>query len=885
MLGHLGGCRFFGADGAELPAADVARARSTTSVCRCATATPGQRAGGSPTCARTRATSTCFFVDLRARRAGALRAPPAGQRALAAAAHQVRRPGRRRSSRRRSTPWRPGEAAAPAPARPHAALAAFVADVREEYFTVLAHLIDSRYYRTHGEPGRAAPGKYSAKRRGYVVSMGQDLAAVKISGWTHTIPEYFDFGRFWAGVSRAPSGGVAVTARPTFGRRLSTPTSGACTIATRRTRRRSTPRAAATRPARTRSRPTTSCSCTTASRSGSTPRRRSCASTATCTPTRRWARAASDYEGDSIYDRKALTDTEYAAYLVDFTRRVLGLSTEEASQVDLADHRARPGGDGRRSGAGCFELLSLNYMQLTPTGPYKFTIVESRPPDGRRRDRSAGAAGPPAPAPAASASARTWTSSSCARTSSSSASTPAPGGVQAVANGSEAKIADAMLRVLHHQGVLKDAGHDLRFNMRPGGNPGRGEFGGVVEAFLTPRRRGGVDRCVNRFGEPVRGASARARKTDAGGARSPRSTSRRAWRDDVDGGARRDGGASCRPARRGAGERPLPRARTTRCPAAARLVETTLARLSGSARRRLPPSRRGRAAGLRGARRRRARRRAARAHRAAQARRLRRPRRQGALDHRVPHRRRPRRRRRVPRAASYRLLDAVPPLAEVLAEQAAEARAAGARAPAAGRYGPPDRSRPATTCCRRTDAARDVLVVDFARLRERGVRPRLRLALRQRGGPPRLAQPRRLRLHRRAALPRLQPAGRRRRPGRAASSSSSTAARSATSSAPCSRAPSIWLYGQGQCHVGMKADSGYHLRAAGRAQHLLLRRARRHLQRLGLGLALRRRRPEQGRCSTTARRRRRASGRSTSGRPTSTPSSTSCRAATTRCTW
>src|SRR5262249_61712957 len=42
---------------------------------------------------------------------------------------------------------------------------------------------------------------------------------------------------------------------------------------------------------------------------------------------------ASDYHGDSVYERKALTDTEYAAYLVDFTRRVLGLSTEEASQI------------------------------------------------------------------------------------------------------------------------------------------------------------------------------------------------------------------------------------------------------------------------------------------------------------------------------------------------------------------------------------------------------------------------------------------------------------------------------------------------------------------------------------------------------------------------
>ncbi len=58
-----------------------------------------------------------------------------------------------------------------------AARGRFVADVREEYFSVLAHLLDSRYYRTHDDPGRPAPaGKFSAKRRGYVVSMGQDLA-------------------------------------------------------------------------------------------------------------------------------------------------------------------------------------------------------------------------------------------------------------------------------------------------------------------------------------------------------------------------------------------------------------------------------------------------------------------------------------------------------------------------------------------------------------------------------------------------------------------------------------------------------------------------------------------------------------------------------------
>ena len=133
-------------------------------------------------------------------------------------------------------------------------------------------------------------------------------------------------------------------------------------------------------------------------------------------------------------------------------------------------------------------LLMTNYVQLTPTGPYKFTIVESRAPrsDGGRvvgfrenmdikflraaRDRR-------------------------------HARTPAKGGVHAVANGSEAKIADSMLRVLHQQGVLGDAATDLRFNMRPGGNPERRDFGGVVEVF-TAHGRGSLE-IKNRFGEPV----------------------------------------------------------------------------------------------------------------------------------------------------------------------------------------------------------------------------------------------------------------------------------------------------------------------------------------------------------------------------------------------
>ena len=150
---------------------------------------------------------------------------------------------------------------------------------------------------------------------------------------------------------------------------------------------------------------------------------------------------AAVYEGDSLYERKALTDTEYAAYLVDFLRRVLGLTTEEASQVisPITGIDLEAMDEERRTK---LRLLMENYVQLTPTGPYKFTIVESMRHNGDRvvgfrenmdikflrpheivshRDRSAG-------------------------------------GIEAVANGSEAKIADSMLRILHQ----RDAGTPAR---------------------------------------------------------------------------------------------------------------------------------------------------------------------------------------------------------------------------------------------------------------------------------------------------------------------------------------------------------------------------------------------------------------------------------------
>ncbi|HUK76169.1 MAG TPA: glutamate synthase-related protein, partial [Thermoleophilia bacterium] len=383
------------------------------------------------------------------------------------------------------------------------ALAArFVADVREEYFSVLAHLLDSRYYRTHDDPGRPAPaGKYSAKRRGYVVSMGQDLGALKISGWTHTIPEYFDLSRFWERYPGAAAGngaGPALRAH-VWGMHHRYPTNSPALDAEGR-----------------------------GNPAGAHPFKaynvllmhngEQVGVDSTSPFLREYGYVHADesmgegaalYEGDSLYDRKALTDTEYAAYLIDFTRRVLGLTTEEASQIvspitgiDLA--AIEP--ERRRR----LELLGRNYVQLTPTGPYKFTIVESRPGEGVDDSVSATTAGSgPATAavvPPRRVGFRENMDIKFLRPHELVVSADTgPGGVQAVANGSEAKIADAMLRELHRQDVLADAGHDLRFSMRPGGNPGRGEFGGVVEAFLTPGAAAGAGglTLVNRFGEPV----------------------------------------------------------------------------------------------------------------------------------------------------------------------------------------------------------------------------------------------------------------------------------------------------------------------------------------------------------------------------------------------
>ncbi len=375
----------------------------------------------------------------------------------------------------------------------------FVADVREEYFTALAHLLDSRYYRTHGSVsagGRpAAPGKYAAKRRGFVVSLGEDIGAIKISGWTHTIPEYFDFDRFWAGYpgARAPArdsaGGVEITVR---GRRRLSPALHAHVWGMHHRYPTNSPAI----DAEGRGNP-----------AGAHPFKAynlllmhngeqvGVDSTSPFLNEFGYVHAdpsmgegAADYHGDSVYERKALTDTEYAAYLVDFTRRVLGLTTEEASQVisPITGLDLEAMDEPRRAK---LRLLTTNYVQLTPTGPYKFTIVESR----RRRG---------GPGVERVVGFRENMDIKFLRPHEIIASVDtSAGGVHAVANGSEAKIADSMLRVLHQQGILGDGGADLRFSMRPGGNPRRRDFGGVFEAFQRPGS--GSIELHNRFGEPV----------------------------------------------------------------------------------------------------------------------------------------------------------------------------------------------------------------------------------------------------------------------------------------------------------------------------------------------------------------------------------------------
>ncbi len=360
-------------------------------------------------------------------------------------------------------------------------LLSFLADIAEEFYTTLAHVIDTCYYRTGPTP------PYASKRSGFVVSMGQDMGCIKISSWTHLIPAYFDFAHFWTSYPGARErGGVQllVAGEETWSTGLLAHVWGM---------HHRYPTNSPAIDAEGRGNP-----------AGAHPFKAynvllmhngeqvGVDSTAALLTEHGYVHVdasmgegAEACAGGSLYERKALTDTEYAAYLVDFTRRVLGLRTDDATQiispVTGIDLEAITPPERRER----YRSLARNYVHLTPTGPYKFTILESRREGaalsvGFRENMDIKFLRP-------HEIAVNWDSD--------------PAGVRAVANGSEAKIADAMLVVLRQKGILPDAGADMRFAMRPGGRPGGGVMGGVFEAFLEPASH--TLALCNRFGENV----------------------------------------------------------------------------------------------------------------------------------------------------------------------------------------------------------------------------------------------------------------------------------------------------------------------------------------------------------------------------------------------
>jgi glutamate synthase domain-containing protein 3 len=376
-----------------------------------------------------------------------------------------------------------------------------------------------------------------------------------------------------------------------------------------------------------------------------------------------------------------------------------------------------------------------------------------------------------------------------------------------------------MLRALHHQGVLKDAAHDLRFNMRPGGTPGRGEFGGVVEAFLTPGD--GRLSLVNRFGEPV--VVRRAGEKEDVGRRPTLRRVRRSWRAEVEAGL--GALATALPEALAAAEGRFLGPDDALPEPAARLVDTTLARLKDL---RVDEYRHLCEVALPGF--------AARgdAERAAALRVLTELRKRviyadlggralSTIEYVTDGGRAADGR---PEGGVYRLLDAVPPLAQVLAEQAAAAadgrdEAAGptTEPPAADAPSPGEIRRPAGRWARLTldtrddllpptDAARDVLVVDFdgfaseafgldcaARFLCEAVRQGWRhfVGYGCLGGPRYMG----------ANLADAE--------GASAEGVVLELYGRETGDflGALLEGAEIWLYGQGQCHVGMKADSGY----------------------------------------------------------------------------
>ncbi|MGH7741367.1 MAG: glutamate synthase-related protein, partial [Candidatus Eiseniibacteriota bacterium] len=187
MLTHLAGCEFFGADGAPLTREQVT-ARLAEFRLPVRERYSGEDGWRTADLRENPGDFYTFFVSLESevmRRYGRqlLESPHWLQRetkysdlspdALRAALESALPP-----SAMSASP--PGAALDSDPARARR-LSEFVDDVREEYFTALAHLLDSRFYRTHqpaaaeGAESRPVPaGKYAAKRRGFLVSMGED---------------------------------------------------------------------------------------------------------------------------------------------------------------------------------------------------------------------------------------------------------------------------------------------------------------------------------------------------------------------------------------------------------------------------------------------------------------------------------------------------------------------------------------------------------------------------------------------------------------------------------------------------------------------------------------------------------------------------------------
>ena len=392
-------------------------------------------------------------------------------------------PRRGRAEARRAGRWRADAERARSPT--------FVADVREEYFTALAHLLDSRYYRTHGAGGGAARRqvrRQAARLRGVdgrgpgrdqdlgldahhprVLRLRPLLGRLSRRARARRRRGHACKGRTFAHhrAARARVGHAPPLSHQLAGdrrrgprqpgRRASVQGLQRAAHAQRRAGRRrldlAVPervRLRARRPVDGRGRtPTTTATRSTSARRSPTPSTPPTWSTsrAACSgsPPRRRARSSRRSPGST-------------------SRR---WTTERRAQLRAADDQLRA--------AHADRSLQVHDRRVAA------------------RARRGGAR--------ASASARTWTSSSCARTRSSSSVDTAR---RRRARGRQRQRGQDRRQ---HAARAAPAGRARRRRAAtcastcgPGGNPGRRDFGGVVEAFTAPGS--GVLELRNRFGEP-----------------------------------------------------------------------------------------------------------------------------------------------------------------------------------------------------------------------------------------------------------------------------------------------------------------------------------------------------------------------------------------------